>query len=85
MTAMIDLDLSPERAEELVVRAQEAFETAVDGLRDAVREETLDTPEFLYTGALRAADGALGALEIEVAQLSEQFGPGPFQRSVFHD
>lgn len=36
-------------------------------------------PTFAYTPAMRAADGVIGAYEVAVAQLSMQFGPGPFR------
>lgn len=42
----------------------------------AVRETVLDVPSFTYEQSMRAADGATGAYEIRVAQVSERFGPG---------
>jgi hypothetical protein len=54
-----------------------AVRVRVDGaLR---REAETAAPAFLYTAAMRAADGA-GAREVEVAQISERFGPGPAAR-----
>ncbi|AHM04753.1 GTA host specificity protein [Roseibacterium elongatum DSM 19469] len=52
------------------------------GLR---REETLATPAFTYTDAMRAADGTAPAYSIEVAQVSDRFGPGPFARIEIDD
>lgn len=36
-------------------------------------------PQFTYSVALRAADGVIGPFRVEVAQLSQRFGPGPFR------
>ncbi len=46
----------------------------------AVRQVDLGVPAFDYTEAMRSADGVTGAYSLEVAQLSETFGPGPFRR-----
>lgn len=47
------------------------------------REVTLSDPGWIYTGAMRAADGlAAGAFQIEVAQVSDAFGTGPFKRII---
>jgi hypothetical protein len=44
-----------------------------------VREVTVGGPGWTYPAALRAADGTLGrACRLQVAQLSDRFGPGPF-------
>ena len=56
--------------------------TDATGLR---REAVLATPSFTYTGAMRASDGTLAPFTIEVAQLSDRFGPGPFARITRHD
>ncbi|MCC1481444.1 baseplate multidomain protein megatron [Roseibaca sp. Y0-43] len=45
-----------------------------------LREEMLDRPEYAYTAAMLSADGAGVAFAIEVAQVSDIFGPGPFAR-----
>ena len=42
-------------------------------------EYSVTGPTFAYTPAMRAADGVIGAYEVAVAQLSMQFGPGPFR------
>ncbi|MFN3936653.1 MAG: glycoside hydrolase/phage tail family protein [Gemmobacter sp.] len=44
-----------------------------------VRETTVTVPEWTYPAGQRAADGATGSWTMEVAQLSERFGPGPFR------
>ena len=48
-----------------------------------VREETVTAPAWLYTTTAQVADLLTGAFEIEVAQISQKYGPGPFNRIVF--
>ena len=43
-----------------------------------IREEMPDGPEFIYSAAMRAADGLSGVFDVEVAQVSASFGPGDF-------
>ena len=52
------------------------------GLR---REITLAVPGYTYSAAARAADGTTAPFTIEVAQLSDRFGPGPFARITIDD
>jgi hypothetical protein len=40
-------------------------------------------PAAAYSAAEQAADGAAGALIFEVAQVSDRFGPGPYERISF--
>ena len=49
------------------------------------RETVLSAPVFTYSAAMRASDGIAGQYSIEVAQLSDRFGPGPFSRIAFDD
>ncbi len=49
------------------------------------REEILTTSAFTYTDAMRASDGTLADYFIEVAQVSERFGAGPFARTEIND
>ncbi|WP_415184446.1 baseplate multidomain protein megatron [Phaeovulum sp.] len=44
------------------------------------REVMTATPSWVYPEALRAGDGLSGPFEIQVAQLSDTYGPGPFAR-----
>ena len=46
-----------------------------------LREVTVGTPHWTYPAALQAADGVTAGAEIEVAQISARFGPGPAARS----
>lgn len=45
-----------------------------------IAEYTTSQPSFLYSNAMRAADGVSGSFVIAVAQLSASFGPGPFRQ-----
>ncbi|MEM6676982.1 MAG: glycoside hydrolase TIM-barrel-like domain-containing protein [Pseudomonadota bacterium] len=49
-----------------------------------LREETLTSPGFTYTAAARSADGATGAIEADVAQISTVYGAGT-RRSLMID
>ena len=44
-----------------------------------VREVTVTQPSWVYALANQTADGALGAHQVEVAQVSARFGSGPFR------
>ena len=46
-----------------------------------VREETVSSAAYVYSTAAQVSDGILGAFRVDVAQVSDRFGPGPF-RSV---
>jgi hypothetical protein len=46
------------------------------------REVTVNAPAFTYLGWQLLADGISGAYRIEVAQLSERYGAGPFRSLV---
>ena len=63
-----------EASEQYLLRISDA-----GGLR---REVLLGAPAFTYTDAMRAADGTLSPYSIDVAQVSERFGAGPFARIV---
>ena len=61
----------------------EAYERYVLRVRlggAVLREETLAAPGFLYTAAMQATDGAGAGFAVEVAQVSDVAGPGPFAR-----
>ncbi|MCE8470084.1 host specificity protein, partial [Rhodovulum sulfidophilum] len=47
---------------------------------DELRAETVTAPVWTYTTAMQMADGAVAPFAVEVAQLSDQFGPGPYRR-----
>ena len=46
-----------------------------------VREELLSAPSWTYPTTAQATDGATGAFEVQVAQVSAKFGPGVFART----
>ncbi|MDT8856308.1 glycoside hydrolase/phage tail family protein [Paracoccaceae bacterium Fryx2] len=49
-------------------------------LRDTIlREVALTAPGWVYPAGMQAVDGLAGAFRIEVAQVSDRFGPGPFR------
>jgi len=45
-----------------------------------LREESVSTPGWSYDAAAQAADGVALPFAVEVAQMSDRFGPGPFAR-----
>ncbi|MBC7138713.1 MAG: glycoside hydrolase/phage tail family protein [Defluviimonas sp.] len=64
---------------------REAYEVRVVVSGVIRREETVSTPAWTYSAAQRAADAATAGFEIQVAQLSDAFGPGPFERIEIND
>ncbi|MCC5993166.1 MAG: glycoside hydrolase/phage tail family protein [Rhodobacteraceae bacterium] len=61
----------------------EAYERYVLRIRQGgqvLREVTLEAPGYQYAAADQAADGAGAAVLVEVAQVSDLVGPGPFAR-----
>lgn len=57
----------------------EAYQIRVIQNSAIVAEYTVSQPQFLYTAAMRAADGVVGTFQLTVAQVSTTFGPGPFR------
>ncbi|HMO71665.1 MAG TPA: glycoside hydrolase/phage tail family protein [Paracoccaceae bacterium] len=47
---------------------------------DVVRTIETSVPEWTYPAALQAVDGAAGGFAVEVSQVSDRFGAGPFRR-----
>jgi GTA TIM-barrel-like domain/Putative phage tail protein len=43
-------------------------------------EYVASQPSFLYSAAMRTADGVAGPFEVEIAQQSQSFGAGPFRK-----
>ncbi|MEM9434920.1 MAG: glycoside hydrolase/phage tail family protein [Pseudomonadota bacterium] len=58
----------------------EAYLLRVSKSGSVLREVTLGTADWTYSEAQRTADGALAPFEIEVAQISQSYGPGAFAR-----
>ena len=46
-----------------------------------LREETVSSAAYVYSATAQVSDGIVGAFRVDVAQVSDRFGPGPF-RSV---
>jgi hypothetical protein len=65
--------------------AEERYLLRVTDATGVRREVELTSPHYVYTGALRAADAPGNPFAIEVAQLSDRFGPGPFARIEIDD
>ncbi|WP_183073489.1 baseplate multidomain protein megatron [Roseinatronobacter ekhonensis] len=68
-------------AEVPVAEAYERYMLRVRLGGEVLREEVLDNPAFIYTAAMQATDGAGAAFAVEVAQVSDVVGPGPFARA----
>lgn len=47
-----------------------------------IRDVWTTSPSFTYGAAARLADGVTGPYEVQVAQVSETWGPGPFRKLV---
>ena len=60
---------------------REAFLLRVRRDGDILRQVEVTLPEWTYSAAMRAADGAAPVM-VEVAQLSARFGPGPFRSLI---
>ncbi|MDJ0627292.1 MAG: glycoside hydrolase/phage tail family protein [Rhodobacter sp.] len=45
-----------------------------------VRELTVPAPNWTYDAVAQNADGLTGSFDVEVAQMSDRYGPGPFRR-----
>ena len=60
--------------------ANEAYVLRVVQGGTVVRENTLGQTDWTYPVGMQAADGVTAPYEIHVAQVSEAFGPGPFER-----
>lgn len=60
---------------------REAYLIRVIGASGVMREAETTMPDWRYSAQMRAADGP--ALRLEVAQLSDRFGPGPFASLTF--
>jgi GTA TIM-barrel-like domain/Putative phage tail protein len=57
----------------------EAYRVRVLQGSATVTEYPVSQPSFIYTAAMRSADGVFGPFQLAVAQVSLTFGPGPFR------
>jgi hypothetical protein len=62
--------------------ASEAYQVRVVAGGNVRRETVVGQPRWTYPAAQMAADSLGQSIEIHIAQLSEQFGQGPFARMV---
>jgi hypothetical protein len=67
-------------AEVPLAEESEAYLVRVIQGSAVIVEYTVTQPDFLYTAAMRASDGVVGAFQLAIAQVSLAFGPGPFRR-----
>lgn len=58
---------------------REAYQIRVKNGMSILAEFFVSTPEWFYPAALQAVNGAVLPYRIEVAQISDRFGPGPFR------
>lgn len=65
-----------------VGESSEAYVVRVTSGGVSMREETVTTPNWTYTSAAQLADGVSAPFDVEVAQVSDLFGPGIFARIV---
>ena len=65
-----------------LIEASEQYLVQVMSNGTLCREETVPRPQWSYSAAAQASDGVLGAFELQVAQISDRFGAGPFKRIV---
>ncbi len=63
----------------------EAYRVRVRAGRLLVREETVGTARWTYDAAARLADGVNGAFDVEIAQISDLYGPGHEARITIDD
>jgi hypothetical protein len=57
---------------------REAYQVRVRANGTVRRDVNVTTTAWTYSHALKILDGVVGAFSIEVAQVSDQFGAGPF-------
>jgi len=66
--------------------AREAYHVRVIGAGNTVlRDAIVDGPSWSYSAAAQSADGVQFPFAVEAAQLSDQFGPGPYRRIQFDE
>ena len=73
----IEVPLSEDRESYLI--------RVLDPQGSVLRDVTVSSPDWVYPAGLRAVDGITGAYTIAVAQISDRFGQGSFERIALHD
>ena len=59
--------------------SSEKYQITVSNSSGIRRQAEAVVPSWTYTASMQIADGVAGAVTINVAQFSDQFGPGPFK------
>ena len=62
---------------------QELYQVKIFSGANVLRQEQVHQTKWRYSAAMQALDGAHGPLQLQVAQLSESFGPGLFRKHGF--
>jgi hypothetical protein len=58
---------------------REAYVVRIFGYGDLKREVIVTAPEFTYSASDKAADGVTAGYTLQVAQLSDRYGAGPYR------
>jgi hypothetical protein len=69
-------------AETPLSETQELYQAKIFSGANLLRQEQVPQTQWRYSAAMQALDGAHGPLDLQVAQLSESFGPGLFRKNV---
>ncbi len=64
---------------------EERYHLRITDASGLLRETELSSPSYTYSAVDRAADGAQTPFAIEIAQVSDRFGPGPYARIEIND
>ena len=64
--------------------ASEVYRVRIMKNASVVRETVVTQQNWIYSQMDQAADGVAGQFEIEVAQVSETWGPGLFSRIIWN-
>ena len=70
-------------AEMPLSETQERYQVKIFSGAQLLRQEEVQQTQWRYSASMQALDGAQGLLELQVAQLSESFGPGLFRKFRF--
>ena len=62
---------------------QERYQVKIFSGAQLLRQDEVHQAQWHYSTAMQSLDGAQGLLELQVAQLSESFGPGLFRKFRF--
>ena len=57
----------------------EAYQVRILQADIIVREDAVASASYVYSAAARLSDGIVGTFRIDVAQVSDRFGPGPYR------